>query len=357
MEQSRDGFLYPIIYDKNCVNCGTCKESCPINRSQVERTGKSGMPKAFAVINKNEATRMDSSSGGIFTLLAEVVIAEGGIVFGARFDNDFSIVHNYAEDIEKLADFRGSKYAQSKIDNSYKNAKRFLEEGRKVLFTGTPCQIGGLKVFLNKKYENLICVDIICHGVPSPKVWQKYIEFREKFAGAKTANIAFRRKNYGWMQYSLSFFFKNCSEYSENFKNDLFMKAFLKNLCLRKSCHVCSFKTINRISDITIADFWGIQKIEPGMFDDKGTSLVLLQSLKGQDIFDRIKPNTNFLEVNCKKSLEFNPAAFRSCEEHKKREQFLKNIDKLPFDKLVNKYLKSSFCNMFFKKLKRAVFK
>lgn len=352
MQINNEGFLFPKIDENKCNNCGICKNTCPMNKTQTERTGEIKTPNTFAVINKNKEIRMQSSSGGIFTLLAEKIIAENGVVFGAKFNDDFSVSHGFCETIDGLADFRGSKYVQSEIENSYKKCKEFLQNGRKVLFSGTPCQIGGLKAFLQKDYENLICVDIICHGVPSPKVWQKYVKFREKTAGeTKTMKIASRRKNCGWKQYSVWFAFANQTEYCQISQNDLFMQAFLKDLCLRKSCYNCGFKTINRNSDITIADFWGIENIEPKMFDDKGTSLVLVQSAKGQKIFNEIKAETKFCEVDCGKVFQFNnSAAFRSCIEPKNRDKFMKNIDNFEFDKLVKKYTEDSFMKTLSKK-------
>jgi len=342
MEQNCEGFLSPQIDNNICDNCGLCLKICPINKSQIERTGEPEIPEAFAIINKNEEIRLQSSSGGIFTLLAEQIINDGGVVFGARFIENWEVIHDYTETIDGLEAFRGSKYVQSKVSDSYKKVRKFLENERKVLFTGTPCQIGGLKSYLQKEYENLFCVDNICHGVPSPKVWKKYIEFREKLAGSKTRKITFRRKNCGWMLFSVSFCFANETEYSEVFKKDLFMQAFLKNLCLRSSCYQCGYKTINRNSDITIADFWGVQDIAPKMFDDKGTSLALVQSQKGQILLEKIKSCANFMEVDCKNSLQFNSAAFHSCAEPKNRDKFMENIDMLSFDKLVRKYAKTS---------------
>ena len=355
MRANAEGFLYPKIDDNVCVSCGLCKKICPMNKTQTERTGETKTPKAFAVINKNEEIRMQSSSGGVFTLLAEKIINEGGVVFGARFNENWQAEHDYTETTQGLAAFRGSKYVQSKIGNSYKKAKDFLEAGKKVLFTATPCQIGGLKSYLQKDYENLICADIICHGVPSPKVWQKYVLFREKTAKSKTGKIASRRKNCGWTQFSVSFAFANDTEYCEIFNKDIFMQVFLKDLCLRSSCYQCGFKSVNRTSDITIADFWGVQNVAPKMFDDKGTSLVLTQSPKGQKIFDEIKSDTNFAEVDCEKSLQFNPAAIRSCIKPKNRDKFMKNIDKLPFDKLVKKYERESLLNVVFRFIRRVL--
>jgi len=345
MEQDREGFLYPEIDEEKCTECGLCRHVCPINKSEGERTGEITNPEAFAVINKNEEIRINSSSGGIFSLLAERIINEGGVVFGARFNEKWEVIHDYTETLEGLEAFRGSKYAQSRIGNTFRQVKDFLTEegGRKVLFSGTPCQIGGLKSYLHKDYDNLFCVDIICYGVPSPKVWQKYIMFREGVAKCKTENIVFRHKVSGWKHYSIMFAFTNKIKYCEIHQKDLFMSGFSKKLYLRPSCYQCDFKTINRISDITIADFWGIQNVAPEMFDDKGTSLVLIQSLKGKHFFDKIKSDTNFAEVDCEKSLQFNPLALRSAIKPKNREKFMKNIDNFPFDKLIKSYTKVSF--------------
>lgn len=358
MEENSEGFLFPQINEKSCINCGICRKTCPMNKTQTERTGKVKILNAFAVINKNEEIRRDSSSGGVFTILAEKIIDEGGVVFGAKFNENWEVIHDYTETKDGVTAFRGSKYVQSWIGNTYKLVKKFLTEnrGRKVLFTGTPCQIGGLKSYLQKDYEKLITVDIICYGVPSPKVWQKYVEFREGLAGSKVAKIAFRRKKYGWMQSSVLFAFTNGTEYCKVFQEDLFISVFFKNLCLRKSCYSCGFKTTNRISDITIADFWGVKNVAPEMFDDKGTSLVLLQSPKGKDLFDKIKSGTTFIGVNFENAVRYNPAAFRSADESKNREKFMKNVDKFYFDKLAKKYTKANVVLRALRKIKRALF-
>jgi coenzyme F420-reducing hydrogenase beta subunit len=305
-------------------------------------------PKAFAVINRDERVRMDSSSGGVFTLLAESVIDRNGAVFGARFNERWDVEHEYTESKEGLAPFRGSKYAQSRLGGAYKDVKRFLEEGKWVLFSGTPCQVGGLKEFLGGEYENLICVDIICHGAPAPEVWRKYVSFRESSAGSGVEKIQLRRKCGGWTRYSVSFTFEGGGEYREFFDRDPFMLAFLADLCLLPSCYRCGFKGVNRVSDITIADFWGVQNVAPKMFDDRGTSLVLIHSSKGQAAFDRIKVGADTAEVDCEEALRYNPSAVRSCAEHRNRGGFMGDIDKLPFDRLVKKYARPPFAKRIF---------
>ena len=248
------------------------------------------------------------------------------------------VVHSYTESMDELFKFRNSKYVQSHIGNTYQQAKVFLEKGRSVLFSGTPCQIGGLKAYLGKDFDNLIYQDIICHGVPSPKVWQKYVNYREKCAGAYVQRINFRRKNEGWKRFSISFLFNNDTEYHQPFDEDLMMTTFLRNTCLRPSCYNCSFKTIHRESDITLADFWKIQSLMPEMDDDKGTSLVIINSDKGKKLFDSIKEHTVSKETDFEEAIKSNKAMIESVQLPPAREAFFKDLDQCEFDKLVRKY-------------------
>ena len=300
---------------------------------------------------------MESSSGGVFTLIGEQVIAEGGIVIGAEFNIDFNVEHNFVEKIEDLDRLRGSKYVQSRIGSTYVQVRDFLKQGKKVLFTGTPCQIGGLKSFLGQPYENLRCVDIVCHGVPSPYIWKKYVDFREKIASSSAQRIAFRRKNEGWKRFSVSFLFKNNTEYREPLNKDLYMKAFLNDVCLRPSCYACEFKTLQRQSDITLADFWGIQNMLPEMDDDKGTSLIFINSETGHALFKEIKDKMIYREVDINQAIIYNPAAIKSANYNSKRESFLKELDLLTFDKLVKKYCTDGIMVRIKRKAKSLVYK
>jgi len=335
MTEDEEGFWYPKVnYDK-CIKCGLCTSTCPVlNCRPIEN-----VPKAFACINKNELIRSQSSSGGLFTLIAERIIDDGGVVFGAKFNDDFEVVHDFEETKEGIGKFRGSKYVQSRIGNTYMQARHLLKSDRKVLFTGTPCQIAGLIAFLKVPFDNLLCVDIICHGVPSPKVWKKYIELREKEAGSAVQRISFRLKNEGWKRYSVSFLFKNDTEYRQNLKNDLYMNAFLKDLCLRPSCYNCKFKTLHRISDMTLGDFWGIQNITPDMDDDKGTSLLFVNNKSGMDMFERIKDKIIYKEVDINEAVKYNTGAYKSAAYNPNRDRFMQGIiNNEPFDILVKKY-------------------
>ena len=351
MFEDEKGFRYPKIDKELCINCGLCDKVCPIINSKQTQTE----PKAYACYNKNEKIRLASSSGGIFTLIAQNIIEQGGVVFGAIFDSDFSVKHTYIEKVEELDKLRTSKYLQSRIEDTYKQVEEFLKENRKVLFTGTPCQIEGLISYLGKQYENLYTQDIICHGAPSPKVWKKYLEFMNKRAEGKPVQINFRQKDDGWNLYALSLKYNN-NAYKINHKNDLFMKAFLKNVSLRDSCYNCSFKKKNRLSDITLADFWGIDNIAPEMNDNKGTSLVIVNSNKGNKMFEAIMKDITYKEVNFETAIKHNPSMTKSVQPHKNRNVFFENLDNIEFDELIKKYIpEDKLITKIIRKIKRIV--
>lgn len=335
MQPDVDGFWYPVVQIDECTECGLCEQVCPILK---EKSADNYEPLVYACINNNEAIRLESSSGGLFTLISEQVIENGGAIFGANFNENFEVKHSCVEIKEKLGKVRGSKYVQSRIGDTYKQAKQLLRSGREVLFTGTPCQIAGLKSYLGKSYDNLLCVDIVCHGVPSPEVWRKYVDYRQEKAGSTAQRISFRQKDDGWKRFSVSFLFENNTEYRETLDKDLYMRAFLKDVCLRPSCYACQFKTIHRQSDITLADFWGIQRMLPEMDDDKGTSLIFVNSKAGQAMIQQIADKMQFKEVDINEAIKYNSAAIKSAAPNPHREKFLEDLHKLTFDELVLKY-------------------
>jgi coenzyme F420-reducing hydrogenase beta subunit len=351
MVKDNEGFWYPKVDYSKCIKCGLCVDVCPIlNNKVVENT-----PVAYACINKNESIRLESSSGGLFSLIAEQVIDDGGVVFGAGFDENFEVVHSYIKEKNDIGKYRGSKYVQSKIGDTYKQAESFLKSGKKVLFTGTPCQIAGLKSFLRDNYINLLCVDLVCYGVPSPDVFRKYTEYITQKANSPMLRIFFRSKILGWKRNSIIFIFKNNTEYQKTTDKDLYMKAFSKNICLRPSCYDCKFKTLHRLSDITLADFWGIQNIAPEMDDDKGTSLLLINSDNGKETFKKIEGKILYKEVNINEAIKFNQAAIESRQLHPKRDAFFKELnDNVYFELLVKKYCSDKF-SVKIKKMIKAV--
>lgn len=344
----KDEFKYPQIDEDLCIHCNLCKKVCPILKDiKIENDIH-----AYACINKNNEVRKNSSSGGIFYLLAENILSKNGVVFGARFNDDFDVVHDYIEKIEDISLFQGSKYVQSTIHISYKKVKDFLENNRLVLFTGTPCQIEGLLGYLQKDYSNLITQDIICHGVPSPKVFKLYKESIKKKYDRNIKNIYFRKKTNGWQDFNMRIEFDDI-KYESSHDHDDYMRAFLKDLSLRESCYQCDAKKIHRLSDITLADFWGIDNVIPEMNDDMGTSLVIVNSLKGNQIFSDIKNKMIFKEVDYKKSVSFNIALNQSVTRPKNRELYLNNVTINNFSKITNKYAKTTILMRFIKKVKK----
>lgn len=350
MKNDEKGFEYPTVDKNKCIKCGLCVKTCPI-LNQVAQQEKE--IKAYACYNKNEEERLNSSSGGIFILLAKKIIAMGGVVFGACFDENFQVKHAYAETKKDLRKFMTSKYVQSKIGETYKDAKKFLDQDRYVLFTGTPCQIEGLKKYLKKDYDKLFTQDIICHGVPSPKVWEKYLEYREKVDGYHPEKVNFRQKDSGWSLFALALFYKT-TMYKQNHKKDLFMRAFLQNACLRESCYDCSFKKKYRVSDITLADYWGVTNIHPELNDDKGISLVLINSKKGLELFNFIINEINYIKTDFEKAISYNSAYLESASINFENKEFFENLDKMKFNKLVEKYvpnIKVPFIKRCFRKI------
>ena len=349
MQADHEGFLYPIIDTNACIDCGLCEKVCPIiNQSETRNPIK-----VYAAYNKNENIRMQSSSGGIFTIIAEEIIKKGGVVFGVKFNEDWMAEFDYTETIEGISLFRGSKYVQAIVGNAYKKTEEFLKKGREVLFSGTPCQIAGLKKFLRKEYENLYTVDIICHGVPSPKVWEMYLKettskifknipdkkiqyvspIGETYKSCIEA-ISFRSKIAGWKKYSFllklnfpNYDGKNTVAFTEPFNKNNYMRAFLSNTILRPSCYKCPAKNGKSHSDITIADFWGINKIDPSFDDDKGCGAILVNTPRGETLYPLSQ--TTYKEKSLSEVITYNRAYCHSYKPHKNRKKFFKELDNI----------------------------
>ncbi|MBO5019503.1 MAG: Coenzyme F420 hydrogenase/dehydrogenase, beta subunit C-terminal domain [Clostridia bacterium] len=352
MASDSEGFLYPKVNSSLCINCGLCEKACPIINSFDGNDNSS----AFAAVNKNDIIRLESSSGGIFTLLAENVLEKGGVVFGAAFTDDFKeVTHIAVTDKEHLYKLRGSKYLQSRIGDTYKQAEDYLKKGICVYFSGTPCQIAGLHSYLGKEYQNLYTQDLICHGVPSPFVWKRYLELREQGARSRASNVFFRQKNNSWKNYDLCIEFENGAKYEKCASQDTYMRGFLFNLYLRPSCYACGFKSVNRCADITLADFWGIQNIMPDIDDDKGISLVVTHSKKGNELLKQIARNIILKEVSLDSAIKYNPSMVSSAKPNGKRKKFFKKKSNIPIDVLIDSYLKVSVYKKVFRKIKRYI--
>ena len=340
-------FLLRILHT---IEATGCDKICPVNNIK-EVLNK---PKSYACYNIDEEIRKNSSSGGIFTLLADYILDNNGIVYGASFNNEWEVEHIRIDNKKDLEKLRTSKYLQSNINDIFQLAKQDLDNGVYVLFTGTPCQVNGFISYLNgKEYNKLYTQDIICHGVPSPKVWKKYLSYRKRLDGESPIQINFRHKYYGWNLFNMLLQYNNKS-YQNKHDEDLFMQAFLRNVCLRDSCYNCSFKSKNRKVDITLADFWGITNVVPEFNDDKGISLVIVNTKKGQELFNKIQDRTVCKETNFEESIKYNPSMDKSANEPVGRKEFFENLNNMEFDKLVEKYtIKPKKCNLIKRALKK----
>ena len=274
LQSDEQGFLYPAVDGSVCIDCGLCEKVCPF---LVSVEAKHPL-QAYAAINPSDSERLHSSSGGIFTMLMHETLNNRGVVFGAAFDKDWNVCHISIEKKEDIPLLQGSKYVQSDMGCIYKSVKEYLKTGRKVLFSGTACQIAGLKGYLQKDYENLLLVDVVCHGVPSPKIWRDYLK---KF-GDSIKKVSFRDKKNGWLNYDFAIGFSNKTEYRESHNSNLFMQGFIHDLYNRPSCHNCKLKAGRCRSDITLGDFWGIELFLPALDDDKGVSIVTANTAKGE---------------------------------------------------------------------------
>lgn len=321
MEPNEKGFLHPVIDEHKCIHCDICRNICPanatedVNENQIDK-------KVFAAWIKDKNVRDESSSGGVFSAIADYVLNKGGIVFGARWTDDLSVVLDYCTDSEELRKFRGSKYVQGRTEDNYKKAKGFLDCGKNVLFSGTPCQIAGLKSYLRKDYPNLITVDLICHGVPSPMVFQDYIKYMEKQHNDKVASVYFRYKKPAWCSCSVRIEFEHAT-YINSAQIDPYFVGFDKNFYLRDSCLQCKYTNLNRMGDITIADFWGYRARNWRMRDFyKGCSVVILNTRKGSDVFDNISNNVIFEKKTIDDALRSNKSLTKPYLKAKNSDKF-----------------------------------
>jgi coenzyme F420-reducing hydrogenase beta subunit len=335
MDVDHEGFLYPKVDKENCIDCGMCKIVCPMTLVIPQEV----IPLAFASWNRDDTVRSESSSGGVFHALMQDTFKKRGIVFGAAFDEKMQLRHQSAECLDEAIKFRGSKYVQSIMGVIYQQVQNNLKMGRNVLFSGTPCQVAGLYSYLRKDYDNLLTCDVVCHGVPSPKVLAAYQAVLEKKWGGKTKRIAFRDKRSGWKRYSVSLLFDNNTEYHTVFSIDPFMRGFLQNTYLRPSCHQCKFSRFPRVADISMADFWGVERIHPEWDDDKGTSLILVQTEKGKVAFEACRDLLVIHEADIKPAIQSNSCICGSVQPGKNREAFFADLNGLAFNKVMSKYM------------------
>lgn len=344
-----EGFLRPFINESKCIQCGKCVKTCPANGDNNFNYSKNDM-KAYAYINGDLKTLQGSASGGAFSALAKKILAENGVVFGACYENKFTVIHKGITREEQLQLLRDSKYVQSNIKNTYIEVKKYLEQGRLVLFTGTPCQIAGLYSSINyKKYNNLYTIDILCHGVPNPKIFRKYITYLEEKYG-KIKKYTFRDKSkWGWGSWGSFIYNDKCTgkEKKRNFivPTDYYYSLYFKDINFRESCYKCKYAAIPRIADLTLGDYWGIDDVMPNIKSRDGVSLILVNNTHGEKLISSLElsDNSRMHQTRLDDAIRYNPTIVSSTKRPKERDEFYKNFNKYGFENTAKMYCKLKY--------------
>lgn len=334
MSADEHGFRYPHVDRSSCINCGKCESACPVLNNRPSHPASV----FYGCKHIDDEVRRHSSSGGFFYELAREFIMSDGVVFGAAFSEDYhKVVHVQASTLEELEPIRVSKYVQSEVDSSFPLVKAALGRGQRVLFSGTPCQIAGIKSFIGEVPDNLILTEVICHGVPSPKVWDIYLSGLENNHGSKVKFVTFRDKSKSWRKSDFMAMFEDGTEFRQPNSDNLYMKAFLKNLSLRPSCTRCRFKRFTSGADLTMGDFWGSTELGNSYNDDIGISVVALNTLKGRSFFDSAKDNlTGVVKLSEKQAFVFNESYRESSIQNPNDQRFISSIGDGNFESFVD---------------------
>lgn len=320
MRKDKEGFSYPHVNKSDCINCGLCEKVCPYMH---DKEGKDPIC-TYAAYHHQDSIVKQSTSGGIFSLLAQQIISDGGVVFGARFDNKWQVIVDYTDCLEGVSVFQGSKYVQADTNYSYSQVELFLKQGRKVLYSGTPCQIAGLKGFLRKEYENLLTVEVACDGVPSPKVWYSYLKEKTHDSIDGITDIKFRYKPQGWKGYRLMVELEG-QKLSVPRSEDPYIQGFIQGLTTRPSCIDCQFRNGKSQADITLADFWGVERLKPEMDNKNGISLVIVRTENGTKYFPN--QHAKYTKVDLSQAILFNDGLREHHHCHRNRTRFFDELD------------------------------
>ena len=352
MQPNAEGFSYPVVDPELCVSCGLCEKVCPILcKPAVSDT----YTRCVVARNTNNEVLKESTSGGfIDALITHVLRSENGYAAGVGYDENFLPVHSITSAYEDAAAFRNSKYAQSYLGDTFIRIKALLTEGAKVIFVGTPCQVAGLKSYLRKEYNNLVTVDLVCRSIPSPKLWRKYLDWQENRHHGKIRSVSCRKKTYGYHSGALEIEFDNGKRYAGSNRVDLYMKSFHHDICSRRSCYDCQFKTIHRCSDFTVFDSWNPALVtnEPMEDDDRGYSNVLVHTEKGRGILEAME-GIRYLDANPEKMFEFTGGMERKsvrCPEA--RETFYNQLNDNEFETAVRQFVKVTWLDLVIERLK-----
>ena len=341
MQSDEEGFRYPQVNEKECIHCELCVKTCP----ELNHVQRPEPIKIVGLKNRNGKMAMESASAGVSAALCDFIVQHNGVVAGAVYNEDFSVSHVILSDAKELPRLNSSKYQQSNINHIYKDIRSLLKQEKTVLFIGTPCQVAGLKHFLQKDYPNLYTCDLICHGVPSPKVFQSYLHFIEKKYKRKTASINMRDKTLGWNTPGIRIQFTDEYSIFRNKETNLFNGIYSVHYATRPSCHACLYANMKREGDLTIGDFWGIEKRHPDFFDKHGVSLVLINTEKGEKLLNEILPQFEWIISNKDECMQPNLAF--PAPQSPVHEKFFQDFNKYDFETIAKKYLDYGKLNLY----------
>lgn len=353
MQADSEGFLYPVIDQNDCINCNLCVNICSFSKKKLNDSNINIL-EVYAAKNINDEVRLSSSSGGVFTAISDYILEKNGIVFGALINEKMEVVHQKVTTKKERDKLRGSKYVQSNLRGVFRDVKSLLKDGNTILFTGTPCQIDGLKGYLkNQDTSRLLLCDIVCHGVPSPLIFKEYIDFIQKKTNNTLIDYKCRDKSNGWHIHTEKAIFLNGKEDNTSSFLRIYKNLFYSHNILRPACHNCKYTNLNRSSDLTISDFWGIEKSMPDFDDNKGISLLLINSEKGRKCFEDIIENIEYRISNTKDCLQ--PQLIKPTEASIERENFWKDYNKFGFKYISNKYGSNDFISKVKRKVRKTI--
>lgn len=355
MKEDEEGFVYPYINNENCIKCNLCKKVCPMENTILVSDTKY---KSYVYQTLNENILKDSASGGFFYDLSKYILSKNGYVCGAIYDNNFNVIHYITNDLNEIKKFSGSKYVQSDLGFVFKRLKCLLDSNILVCFSGTICQVSGLKKYLGKEYKNLITVNLVCAGVPSPKLWNKYKNYQQDNYDSKIKLVNFRNKTYGYSNSTMKIEFINGKIYSKSGRIDPMMYFFINSFVKRPSCYSCPFKGLERKSDFTIFDGWSAEKILNLKPNNKGWTSVIVHTKMAENIIENFIKKESLKKIDINKIVEADgKMIFKLPSYPKQRKTFYKDLNDFGFDYCINKYRKVSIKDTFIESIKPILFK
>lgn len=337
MVENNEGFIEPVVDNNKCINCGLCVKRCPQLNNILDENSRT--IEVYAAKNKNIEEQKTSSSGGIFSVLSNYVLDKNGKVYGCTLDDNLNIKHIGISNKSELNKIKGSKYVQSNTENTFEEVKEDLKNNKFVLYSGTPCQIAGLKAFLGKEYNNLITVDLVCHGVPSPKLFKAYLKWLENKNDSKIKTYEFRNKEKNAWGLTAKIVFENGKIKYVKAETDPYYKTFLDSKTYREVCYNCKYANENRVGDITLADYWGIEKEHPEFYDENGVSAILINTIKGKEIFEKVRENIEVEKSTLEKVARKNGNLTHSSKRDVVRDNAYEQVNFLQFEKGMKKNL------------------